>query len=171
MDPLSLTASIVAVITAANVGVKGLRKLDHFRRAPQEIEELTSELESIKSLLEEIASFARLNSQALHCESLFQCVGRAGKKTNDINTLLATAPSNFPRLNDAGQARLLLFRYKDRLKCLRDDLRVVRMDLAVRLSLVEAYASKFQLHLSSGFLSGSRLTFISGLPPAGWRAH
>ncbi len=70
MDPLSLTASIIGVITAAKAGVKALLKLNECRKAPQEVEDLASELESVQRLLEDVGSFFGLNVQFSYCGSL-----------------------------------------------------------------------------------------------------
>ena len=138
MDPLSLTASILTVIAAAQAGVQGLRKLHAFRKAPQELEDLASELESIKSLLQDVEHFLELNPLLLRSGGLSQSVRCAASKITTINNLLESGPFALLKLSNASQLRLVFVRYKDRLKSLRDDLRVVRQDLAVRLGLVAA---------------------------------
>ncbi len=74
MDPLSFTASLLTVIGAAQVGVKGIQKLNNYRNAPQELGTLATELKGVQSLLEDIKSFIELNPQALYSESLHECV-------------------------------------------------------------------------------------------------
>ena len=138
MDPLSLTASILAVITAAQAGVQGLQKLNTFRKAPQELEDLALELESIKSLVQDVEHFLELNPLLIQHGGLSQSVRCAASKIIVINKLLESEPFALLKLRNAAQARLVFFRYKDRLHSLRDDLRVVRQDLAVRLGLVAA---------------------------------
>ena len=138
MDPLSLTASILTVIAAAQAGVEGLRKLNNFHKAPQELEDLALELESIKSLLQEVEHFLELNPLLLQSEGLSQSVRYAASKITKINKLLESGPFALLKLSNATQGRLVFVRYKDRLQSLRDDLRVVRQDLAVRLGLVAA---------------------------------
>ncbi|TGJ87592.1 hypothetical protein E0Z10_g1213 [Xylaria hypoxylon] len=51
MDPLSLTASIIAVVTAAGQISKGLRSLYELRHAPQEVVELANEVNELQALL------------------------------------------------------------------------------------------------------------------------
>ena len=138
MDPLSLTASILAVITAAQAGVQGLRKLNTFRKAPQELEDLALELESIESLLQDVKHFLELNPLLLQSGGLSQSVRCAASKITKINKLLESKPFALLKLSNAAQGRLIFLRYKDRIQSLRDDLRVVRQDLAVRLGLVAA---------------------------------
>ncbi len=138
MDPLSLTASILAVIAAAQAGVQGLRKLNTFRKAPQELEDLALELESIKSLLQDIEHCLELNPLLLQSGGLSQSVRCAASKITRMNQLLESKPFALLKLSNAAQVRLVFIRYKDRLQSSRDDLRVVRQDLAVRLGLVAA---------------------------------
>ncbi|KAI1184587.1 hypothetical protein F5B17DRAFT_411280 [Nemania serpens] len=51
MDPLSITASIIAVITATRQTAKGLRSLYQLRHAPQEVLELLNEINELQTLL------------------------------------------------------------------------------------------------------------------------
>lgn len=138
MDPLSFTASILTVIGVAGAGVKGIRKLNGYRNAPHELEELAAELEGVQALLQDMKSFVELNQRALYSESLHECVKRAATKILSVNTILDTTSLKLRGLSDANQARLIWIRYKHRLITLHDDLQVVRMDLAVRLGLVTA---------------------------------
>ena len=138
MDPVSLTASVLTVIAAAQAGVEGLRKLNNFRKAPQELEDLALELESIKSLLQDVEHFLELNPLLVQSGGLAQSVRYAASKITKINKLLESGPFALLKLSNAAQGRLVFVRYKDRLQSLRDDLRVVRQDLAVRLGLVAA---------------------------------
>jgi len=137
MDPLSLTASLVAVLTAAQLGVNGLRKLNNYRNAPQEMD-LISELESLEALFKDVQAFAELHWHALLRGSLFECLQRAALKIHNIHQLLTSKPFNIPRLNKASQALLVWARYKPRFIALRDDLRVIKADLVLRLSLASA---------------------------------
>lgn len=141
MDPLSLTASFLAVIGAAKVGANGVRKLNRYRKAPSEINDLASELEDIQALLTDIESFTKSYPRALYNESLHECVRRAAPKIVAINDLLASTPFNLSRLSDDNHARALWVRYKPTLIAFRDDLQVIRMDLAVRIGLVKASSS------------------------------
>lgn len=138
MDPLSLTASILTVITAAQAGVEGLRKLNNFRKAPQELEDLALELESIDSLLQDVEHFLELDPLLLQSGGLAQSVRCAASQIIKINKLLESEPFALLKLSNAARGRLIFVRYKDRLQSLRDGLRVVRQDLAVRLGLVAA---------------------------------
>ena len=135
MDPLSFTASLLTVIAAAQAAAKGIQKLNSYRKAPKELEALASELESIQAFLKDIVSFVELNPHALYSQSLFDCVQRASSKFAEINKLLASTPFNLSKLNNARQAQLLWALHRQRLITLRDDIRIIKTDLAVRLDL------------------------------------
>ena len=57
MGLLSLTLSLLAVLHAAHIGLKGFRKLDARRKALKALERLWSELESLEVLLENVRIF------------------------------------------------------------------------------------------------------------------
>jgi hypothetical protein len=56
MDPLSVAASVIAVIGAANTAVKSIEKAISLRHAPSEIHALVNEVEDLRALLEDIDS-------------------------------------------------------------------------------------------------------------------
>ena len=141
MDPLSITASLLAVIGAAKAGASGLRKLSSYRKAPSELADLLSELERVQQILSDIKSFLDLYPDAVFSEGLYECVLGSASKIEVINKLVASNPFKLSRLRDVNNARVVWMRHKQTLLNLRNDLRVSRMDLGVRLELVEAYAA------------------------------
>ena len=169
MDPLSVTASIVTVIAAARSGVKGLQKLDRIWSGPQALQDLVSEVEDVERLLVDISDSATQNSQLSCWDALLQSVECAGEKLDQISRLVTSVPAKVLKLGDAGRARLVMFRYQDRIKCLRNDLRVIRMDLGVRLSLLQAYASQYMA--PNGCFQCLKLIPPTDLPRVGWRTR
>ena len=141
MDPLSLTASLLAVIGAAKAGASGLRKLSSYRKALSELADLLSELERVQQILSDIKSFLDLYPDAVFSEGLYECVLGSASKIEVINNLVASNPFKLSRLSDGNNARIVWMRHKQTLLSLRDDLRVSRMDLGVRIGLVKAYAN------------------------------
>ena len=140
MDPLSITASLFAVIGAAKAAGSGLRKLSSYRKAPSELADLLSELERFQQILSDIQSFLKLYPDAVFNQGLYECVLSSASKVEAINNLVTSNPFKLSRLSD-GKNRVVWVRYKQTLISLRDDLRVSRMDLGVRLGLVRAYAA------------------------------
>lgn len=141
MDPLSKTASLLAVIGAAEAGTKGVRKLSSCREAPRELADLLSELQSFQEILTDEKLFIELYPGAVFGEGLYECVQRSAAKISAINNLVASEPFNLSRLSDDNHARIVWVRYKQTLLSLRDDLQVSRMDLGIRIGIVKAYGT------------------------------
>lgn len=139
MDPLSITASLLAVIGAAKLGTNGLRKLSSYRKAPRELADLLSELQRFQGILTDLKLFIELYPDAVFGEGLYECVQGSAAKISAINNLVASSPFNLSRLSDDNHARVVWVRYKRTLLSLRDDLQVSRMDLGVRIGLIKAY--------------------------------
>lgn len=135
MDPLSFTTSLLTVVAAAQAAVKGIQKLNNYRKAPKELEALASESESIQAFLKDIVSFVELNAHTLYSQSLFDCVQRASSKFAESNKLLASTPFNLSKLNNTRQAQLLWALNRQRLVTLRNDIRIIKTDLAARSDL------------------------------------
>ena len=138
MDPLSITAGLLAVIGAAKTGANGVRKLSSYRKAPREVADLLSELESFTEILTDIKSFTDLYPDAMFSEGLYECVRGSASKIAAINDLVASTPFKLSSLSDDNHARIVWVRYKQTLLGLREDLQVLRMDLTVRIGLVKA---------------------------------
>ena len=147
MDPLSVTASILAVLTAVQTSLSGLRKLKACWRAPQEIEKLLDELSDLQDVLQEINKYA---PQARHApnEPQIQILTRrvkiAGMKITEMNDLLTNLSPYFSGLGNASQARLVWLQNKNRVKILQQDLHDVRLDLGMIMNLLTAYVSAIQ---------------------------
>lgn len=141
MDPLSFAASLLAIVTAAQSGVAGLRKLSSYRNSPREIEELTSELDRLHAVLKDVQSFVQLHPGTLYDCRLSVCTQSAGSKIAEVHNLLAAKPFRLSSLSDTNRSRAVWIRHKHRLTALRDDLRVVRIDIAVGLDLMAVYGA------------------------------
>lgn len=139
MDPLSVCASVWAILTAAQSGVRTLRKFRQCWKAPQEIDELIQEIESLQSSLHDVAVFAEANKSKLCSEGLLRPVIRASSLIDSINTLLSSSPAISDHLSDANRMRMLWLHRKNEIKILLGDLKVVRIDLSLQLGLVVAY--------------------------------
>ena len=94
MEPLSLCASILAIITTAQTSVQGLRKLKQCWKAPREIDDFVLEIESLQSTLRDVASFVEIAGTTLYSESLSKPVLQASNIINNIEKLLSSTPSN-----------------------------------------------------------------------------
>ncbi|KAL8755351.1 MAG: hypothetical protein Q9199_003701 [Rusavskia elegans] len=143
MDPLSLTASIIAVLGLAKSCCKGLEKLNKGRKAPEEVGEILGELAGFQALLEEFKEFAEPKKDLRCGHQLKELVGRGGEFINEINILIQqTWPSfHFLKLSEANRQRVTVLRNGTRLRVLKNNLRFISLDLAAALSLLNAYNS------------------------------
>ena len=140
-DPLSLGASIVALIHAVRAGGKGLAKLKSCYNAPPEVARLRTEVESLGHLLEDVQNFVHSNPDmmARHtCDVLLPAVELATARIGSLNTTLSSPAFGLSKLSDANKARLTLLRYKSRLTVLEQEIKASIQEIGVRLSLVTA---------------------------------
>lgn len=150
MDPLSITASLLALIGAAKAGIIGLRKLSSYRKAPRELADLLSELETFDKILTDIKAFSDLYPNATISEGLIERVQFSASKIAAINDLVASNPFKLAKLSDENHARVVWIRYKQTFLGLREDLQVLRMDLSVRIGLIKAYETSDHLRRIDG---------------------
>lgn len=143
MDPVSLCASILTIIAAAEFSLRKLRKIKQSWKAPQEIDDLGTEIESLQSTLREVASFIEGARSTLYVESLWQPVNRASSTIDSIVNLLASPPFRITHLSNSNHARLTWLRHKTEIRSLFDNLKVVQTDLSLRLGLVAVYGFSY----------------------------
>lgn len=141
MDPLSLTASIIAVLGAARAGVHGLKKLQILYKAPREARDLQGELEKFQALvqcIQEIQEMIVRNEHEQCASQLKSFVECGGDIVRDINSLLASPAFHALRLNDANQVRAVWLKHGKRLKTHQQDLKNVREYLMDTLQVLTA---------------------------------
>ena len=145
MDPLSVTASLIAILGVARAGVKGLKEVHHcLHHAPREIADLISELERFQALIANVESFVSSQNGKLRCsEDLWEIIKRASPT---IKKIIDSVPK--PAISESSQSisirskeRLAWLRRKKVLLLLLHDLRSIRIDLVVQLSLLGAYVT------------------------------
>ena len=138
MDPLSFTASLLAIIHAAHVSVQGLQKVYACRNAPQELDRLRAELESLEELLHNVKTFTELNASLPYCNILRKPLESPSVKIASVETILSSPAFCLTKLSDANKARATWFRYKHRLEVLGEEVKSVKVDFGIRLGLVTA---------------------------------
>ena len=85
-DPLSLTASIIAVVSAANEVTKGLRRLKAAKDAPKGLQDLLEDVEQLEMVLNCVKSTV-LGSRSPPIE-LATLTGEAGSKLLELRSLI-----------------------------------------------------------------------------------
>ncbi|KAL8783115.1 MAG: hypothetical protein Q9213_004872 [Squamulea squamosa] len=140
MDPLSLIASVIAVLGLVKSSCKGLQKLNKGRKGPYEIEELLSELTSFQTLLEQIKEFVARKEDLRCVNQLREIVRRGREAIDEINTLIphTWASTHFLQLSETNRRRVTVFRNGTKLRALKGHLRFLSLGLAAALSLLIA---------------------------------
>lgn len=138
MDPLSITAGVIAVVTAARGTVKGIKKASAYRKAPQEIESLVSELDALHTIVLKISDYLSANDSVSYNEDLVDTLASTQLKVEELEDALKSAGRDSKAFG-YDRYRLSWMRKKSYLLALRDELRVVRLDLVLQLSLLGAY--------------------------------
>ena len=144
MDPLSATASLIAILGVARAGVKRLKEVHHsYRHAPREIADLISELERFQALIAKVKLLISQNERVSYNEGLLEIIGRASSTRNKINDSLPKldTPDSTQSVSIRNKERLAWLMRKKVLIHLLTDLRSIRTDLVVQLSLLGAYVT------------------------------
>ena len=139
MDPLSLTAGVLAVIGAAKAFAQGLQKLSGYRKGPREIRDLFGNITELRVFLEGVTVVAE-QFQSGQCtqniHSMVEQVAKAGRKIQEIKSLLDSPAFQISRLSDGNRLRLAWLQHRSKVNKLRDELRAVRIDLGMTLGLL-----------------------------------
>ena len=147
MDPLSITASCVAVVGAGGAAIKGLKKLRDLNKVPDILLSIINEVADLTLVVQDI----RLSFQ-LHQNSLK--ISQAS--TSIINQLLDRAQSTLLKLEQVINYRLLspsgntgeitfsrsawIFE-EQHVRRLQSSLRTTRLDIAARFAALSLYLS------------------------------
>ena len=131
MDPLSIPASCLAVITAVQICLK---TINAYRKAPKFVEDISNELICIEGLVTQMQDFSDCSKYPAYAKTMEAPLKRAASKISCLNSLLGTPLS--PQPGVAIGSRLLWALNKNGRTALRDDLRAVKGDLTLGLELI-----------------------------------
>ena len=148
MDPLSITASCIAVTGAGGAAVRGLKKLRDLTKLPDALLSVVNEIADLKLVVQDIRSSFRLHQDSSNISQASVAV---------IDQLLDRAQTTLLELDQVINYRLLLVPSKkgettfsrtawileeQRVLRLQSSLRATRMDLAARFAALSLYASQ-----------------------------
>lgn len=141
MDPLSVTASIVAVVGAASSVGRTLSKLASLRGAPNTIQALNNEIEDLRLILQEIDTLLRRDidssGPSLH-QSLSSALQRAKDKLLELEVILEYQVMTVDDHGNAAVNRFGWARQQTTIQRIQEDLRSIRLDLIAALGLLNA---------------------------------
>ena len=104
MDPLSLTASLIAVGQGARTGLDTIKRIKAIWKAPTEIEDLKLKLQELDETLNDILSFISESQGVPFGKSLAPPIARAKAIVARVNGLLQSEPLDRLNLSSANQA-------------------------------------------------------------------
>ena len=142
VDPLSVVASALGILTAVRGTLKGAGKVTDYRKAPREIESLTSEVDSLHGFLQATHACLSTNPSVTYSENLIASVQSILRTIKSMHGTSSSA-SSLQSLVTSDKSRLSWFFEKQKLIALRDDLRAKKLDLVLQLSLSGTYVRKF----------------------------
>lgn len=137
MDPLSLTASLFAVLAATKAS---LRKIADYQDAKQELGSLMSELDRVQNVVQNVSAYVTVDANAPEVEDLISSVKYLLVKVEVIRSIISPT-SHVQNFSTSTQQRITWLRKKRTLVNLRDELRIIRSDLVLQLSIVGTYVN------------------------------
>lgn len=142
MDPLSVTAGILAVLGAGGKVGTACQKIIALRHAPYALIALNNEVTDLHIVVKDVNDILRLHSQTSETDAL-PSVTSALKRTTAtllrLETLIAyelTTPSGD---NESRLDRSVWLQAESRVQKLKDDIRADRVALASALGLLASY--------------------------------
>jgi hypothetical protein len=139
-DPLSISASIVALIGATGTIAKGLRKLASLRNAPDTILALNNEVSDLRLIFWEIGSLLeKHDDRVAGIAGIDNILKRAEAGLLELETVLTKtiAASTTPN-GDVDFNRVAWLRHKSRVVSMIDKLRETKANLNTALSVLSA---------------------------------
>ena len=138
MDPVSLTASLVAIIQAGRAGLSGIRRICESRKAPEELHQFRVELEGLQQLLENVRDFGLQRPPNDFGVLLDEPLQRVEKSIESVNRILNSKAFGVSMFSPAAQARATWLRYRNRLLSLSQDIRNAKMDIVLYFACFNA---------------------------------
>lgn len=145
MDPLSTTASAIALVGACRKLVKGFKFLKEVSRAPEDILALTDELNDLQNTLTAIGLVTRKHRNDFVGVLLNPLFQRVDHVIRELCGICGVCPERLKEVEDDVSTDQLKFqlwtrfkwtREKGRVGELRERLKVVRLDFANSLATV-----------------------------------
>ena len=154
MDPLSLTASIIAIVGVGGEVAKAVRKLASLKDAPGLILALNNEISDLYLVILAIrdiyqrqrASFSSSPETLTTDNIVISTLTQANDKVLELKALhrrLTSRTTGSSNLNTLNKASWL--RERKNVKKIQEDLHTVRLKLSAALGILNSYVAKFLL--------------------------
>lgn len=135
-DPLSVCASVLAIIAAAEGTIQGLRKVKGYWNAPAVIDDIVTGVNDLRSTLRDVEAVVKRSQSPIYSESLAEPVRRASSTIDSINALLFSKPFHLTRLGNKNHSRAIWIRYRNEINGFLESLKLVRFDLMLKLGII-----------------------------------
>ena len=145
MDPLSMTAGILAVIGAGSTVHKGLKKILSARRLPDILFQLNNEVTDLQYVVQDVDDLLRQRSQSTGEDpcplssyaSLTSALEHAKATLLALESLIVHELTTVDSLDGRTKMnRITWLRVESKVKSLKDDIRTDRVRLSSALSLL-----------------------------------
>ena len=138
MEPISLTCSILTLIATAKAIATTLAKLQSLRDAPKELATLSKTIADLQSTLEHIDQ--ELRSRPLGTTSsnhpLAKSVEHAKVKLGELDRQVHHGFFSEAGVGEIRPSKIRWLREQKRIKTLLDDIKSIRVDLTIGLSIL-----------------------------------
>lgn len=140
MDPLSLTASIVAIIQLSGTIGKGLKKLIDLRNTPDILLALNNEVTDLQCIVQDTDDLFRQLPDTTGADpiaSVGRALGKAKKTLHKLECLLAYELTTVKRKDSEVKLdRSVWLRVERKVQFLKDDIREAKLSLSSALSIL-----------------------------------
>ncbi len=140
MDPLSLTASIIAIVQISGTIGKGLKKIVNLRNAPDIFLALNNEVADLQCILQDVNSLLRQRLDTTGQEplgSLVRALEKAKQTLSKLEILLAYDLTTTKRNgNEARLDRSVWIRAEAKVHQIKDEIREDKSSLSSALSIL-----------------------------------
>lgn len=142
MDPLSITAGVVACGGAAKGTMKVLQKIRSYTNSSQEIDTLIYDLKDIQALLQRTSELI-VNADLSPSKEQFlaQQVTRLGDKIAKLDQVINAPRHHIPGVSEERHARFSWVKHERKIKLLRNDLVDAKTNVTNALTFITAYFS------------------------------
>lgn len=132
MDPLSLTASVIAVIGAASRIASGLKRIIDLRKAPAVLLALNNEVSDLQLILAQLESLAPSRTARDADQSLLQNTTLVKAKLQELEIII------YARLiaKSGGLNRAAWLLAQDKVETIRKDIRLLRVNISNALHVM-----------------------------------
>ena len=143
-DPLSITASVIAVLGAADGANKALTRIKNLANAPRKLLDLINEVSDLTLVLDSIETFVkktdeRKQANEEHLQHMKTLMDRAKTRLLELDQLIhyhLLKPDSTPQRIKVSKRKWALA--KDTIEEFRRSLRDMRMDLATQMLVINS---------------------------------